>query len=230
MYDISNLQSANGNPINFAIPAGSHGFVVISSSDGMGNQVQEIVGNFRIVRNNGYEYRVNSALSDDFAFPLLNYVARFTDNWGANQSDIVGVRVVPDPGVGQLPDGTWDLTVQITDPHELFVFDDEETGTSCGESIFGCDERPGDDDNPPDDDDLAAFTTDFINQGINEIFPNTRGGLELCSGDFNTDGFVRLRGDQGQGFTSEDLIGFVGLNDGATRGSMDRFKSINIDD
>ena len=225
VYDISNLQSANGNPINFQIPADSHGFVIISAGDGMGSRSDTIIGNFRIVRDAGYEYRVNSAIAGPGGvIPLTTYVAKFTDNWGANQADIVAVRVVPDVNFA-LPDGTRDFTVQITDPHELFVFDNEETGTSCGESIFGCDERPGDDDPPFDDDDLDSFTTDFINQGINDIFPNTRGGLVLCSGDMNTDGFIRLTIVGGD---SAFEIGFVGLNDGAGIGSMDRFKSENL--
>ena len=228
VYDISNLQSANGKPINFAIPAGSHGFVVISAGDGE-FETSSIISNFRIVRNEGYEYRVNSAIAN-FLFPQISYVARFTDNWGANQADIVGVRVVQDPqNQGTQPDGTFDLSVQITDPHELFVFDDEETGTSCGEAIFGCDERPGDDDNPPDDDDLVAFTPDFINQGINDVFPNTRGGGVLCSGDFNADGFLRLTIGS-NAIQGQDVIGFVGLNDGDSRGSMDRFKAVDTTD
>ena len=95
VYDISNLQSANGNPINFALPADSHGFVVISSGNGMGTSTNDIIGNFRLVRSVGYEYRVNSAASTpaSMAAPVNTFVARFTDDWGANQADIVGVRI-----------------------------------------------------------------------------------------------------------------------------------------
>ena len=223
VYDISNLQSANGNPINFALPANSHGFVLISAGNGMGAPLDSLIGNFRVVRNAGYEYRVNSASCTGVPAQEV-LVARFTNDWGANQSDVVGVRIVQDPSaMNPLADGTEDLSVQITDPYELFMFDNEETGTSCGDVPFGCDERPGDDDNPNDDDDLDAFTADFINQGINDIFPNTRGGLPLCAGDLNTDGFIRLTSPNADLF--RDIIGFIGLNDGANRGSMDRFKT-----
>ena len=230
VYDIRNLQTADGSPVNFAIPDGSHGFVVISAGNGMGGSLSELVGNFRIVDNSGYEYRVNSAANAS-NFPLSprqDRKARFTDDWGANQADIVGANFELQT---QLPDGSNDVTVQLTDPAELFIFDDEETGTSCGEVIMGCDEIPGDDDSGEGDGvDLPVFTGDFINQGINDVFPNSRGGGVLCSGDFNTDGYVRVRistVDSGNiGF--ETLIGFVGLNDGSGRGSMDRFKHSGI--
>ena len=210
VYDISNLQSANGNPINFAIPADSHGYVIITSNRVPGpnnpNPNQEIVGNFRIVDNSGYEYRVNSVQGRATDGPSPERAAaRFSDNWGANQADIVGVRIIAQ---GDLPDGTSDLTVEIAGPVELFMYDDEETGTSCGEVILGCDEIPGNDDG---DGGLTEFSSDFINQGINDIFVNSRGGLPLCSGDFNTDGYVRLTEQMMGGQPFRDFVGFAGF-------------------
>ena len=209
VYDIRNLVRATGVPVNFQIPDGSHGFVIISASDGTMAQPL-IIGNFRIIDDSGYEYRVNSAGSSEGAIPgTFELGGRFTDNWGANLSDIVGVSVSIE---ADLPDGTFDLTVQITDPYEVAMFDDEETSLSCGQAEFGCDE-------------INVSTVDSINQGINDIFPNSRGGDVLCAGDMNTDGYIRLNP---LGFPLADFVGFIGLNDGAGRGSMDRFRFLNL--
>lgn len=212
VYDIRNLVSANGSPINFQIPDGSHGFVGISASDGTTAQ-DLIISNFRIIDDSGYEYRVNSAGNDAINTPVaLELVGRFTDNWGANLSDIIGVRVFFQAA---LDNGTVDLTLQRTDPYVLTMFDDEENGISCGQALFGCDEFPGDAD---------AINTDIddINQGINDEFPNSRGGNVLCSGDLNTDGYVSLAPPD----DINDFVGYIGLNDGAGRGSMDRFRVV----
>lgn len=220
VYDIRNLVTANGSQINFSIPDGSHGFVVISAGDGAGSIFRSLIGNFRIVDDSGYEYRTNMA-ARGFAGAgnRAVRVARFTDNWGANLWDIVGVDIEGGPGF--LLDGTRDYNVNLTSPMELSIFDDEENPTSCSEVIMGCDEFP---EQSPDD--PNEFTAEFINQGINDVFPNSRGGRVLCSGDFNTDGFIRLTladFDNLQG----QLVGYVGLNDGAGRGSMDRFRITN---
>lgn len=214
VYDIRNLVFANGNSVNFQIPDGSHGFVVISAGNGTGLSLQQIIGNFRIVDDSGYEYRTNTAGLGfaDLVGNQANRVARFTDNWGANFSDIVGVDIdfdTPD----NLPDGTRDFTVDLTRPMELSIFDDEENPTSCSGDTFGCTE--GD-----------PATVQFINQGINDVFPNSRGGGVLCSGDFNTDGFIRLTLADFDN-TQSELVGYIGLNDGVGRGSMDRFRVAN---
>ena len=227
VYDIRNLVRAIGTPVNFQIPDGSHGFVAISASDVAATPPEaqpSIISNFRIIDDSGYEYRVNSAgnpvlLTDE----ALELVARFTDNWGANRSDIVGTRVFNSAG---LPDGTLDFTLQITDPYALSIFDDEETPNSCAQVTFGCDEFPGDDDaisigDIADlDGDLPNFTSEFINQGINEVFTNSRDGAVLCAGDLNTDGYISLTPPVTD---TIDFVGYIGLNDGAGRGSMDRF-------
>ena len=217
VYDISNLVSANGNPINFAIPDGSHGFVIISSAINMVN-AETIIGNFRIIDDGGYEYRVNSAGYENDIDECNDRVGRFSRAWGATHADFVAVDV--DDSFNFLPDGTVDVSVDIpsTVENELFVFDDEETGTSCGTITVGCDEEPGSGGNEPD-----VFTSEFINQGINDSFPNSRGGGVLCEGDFNTEGYILITAIEEEG----ELFGFLGLNDGASRGSMDRLKIIN---
>ena len=219
VYDIRNLASANGSPVNFQIPDGSHGFVAISASDGA-MAAPFIISNFRIIDNSGYEYRVVSASRGTLILVNYELIGRFSDNWGASLSDIVGVRIASETNLQ--PDGTDDLTVQITDPYELSMFDDEENGTSCAQVIFGCDERPGDNDPPFGNIDLPDFTSDHINQGINDVFPNSRGGVLLCAGDMNTDGYISLT-PPFDTVSILDFVGYIGLNDGAGRGSMDRF-------
>ena len=221
VYDISNLVRATGVPVNFQIPDGSHGFVIISSGDGTDTQ-QLIISNFRIIDDSGYEYRVNSAGTNELSIDgTYNLVGRFTDNWGARLSDIVGVTAFFE---GDADGGTRDYSVQITAPHQLSMFDDEENSLSCAQAMFGCDERPGDNDFPFADGDEAEFRSDLINQGINEVFTNSRDGGVLCAGDFNTDGYISLTPpDDGFGF---DFVGYIGLNDGAGRGSMDRFSVV----
>ena len=218
VYDISNLQSANGNPINFAIPDGSHGFVAISAAIN-NNTADTIIGNFRIIDDVGYEYRVNSAGWLEDVPDCQDRVGRFSMRWGANQADFIAVDM--DDEFNTLADGTLDVTVDIPNitENELFVFDDEETGTSCGSVSVGCDEIPGDDPDEP-----AVFTAEFINQGINDVFPNSRGAGVLCSGDFNTEGYIRINSIEDEG----EFFGYLGLNDGVERGSMDRLKVIDI--
>ena len=208
VYDIRNLVSANGNPINFQIPDGSHGFVVISQN--INDSGEGIIGNFRIVDNRGFEYKVNSAISEGNVFPGFvssDFVVNsFTDQWGATHADIVAVKVIEQ---AVLPDGIRDLSVETVSA-ELSMFDDEETALSCGSVTFGCTE--GD----PD-------TVQFINQGINDVFLNSRGGEVICSGDFNTRGF--LRANFQDDFAS---FAFAGLNNNSTRGSMDATLSSEI--
>ena len=255
VYDIRNLVKADGSAVEAAIPDNSHGFVIISQV--LFSAEDALVGNFRITDNSGYEYRVNSAffLDDDDAPPLIfDLIGRFSDDWGAAFSDIVGVRSV---FTVDMETGILDFTPQITDPYELFVYDDDEEMLSCGQVQFGCDEIPGDGDLVQnfiaqdllfpllsfafnDGIDFPEFTDEFINQGINPNFPNSRDGRLLCPPDLKTDGFISLTPATNIIILDTviidllqdpyDFVGFIGLNDGAGRGSMDRFKTINIDE
>ena len=178
--------------------------MVISQNN---NEENSIIGNFRIIDAVGYEYRVNSAarLNSETFDP---HFGRFSDDWGSNLADVVGVRVRAE---NILPDGTFDLTVDRR-TFSLNVYDDEETPISCGEVTLGCDEFA----DVPD-------TGEFINLGINDVFPNSRGADVLCSGDFNTDGYFELTVTNAAEVSSISA-GFVGLNDGNSIGSMVRFK------
>jgi len=61
--------------------------------------------------------------------------------------------------------------------------------------------------------------------GINEAIPHSKGGELLCPGNNISDGIVRLNPENSN---SDVFTGYVGLNSGNGRGSMDSFWSKNF--
>ena len=62
--------------------------------------------------------------------------------------------------------------------------------------------------------------------GINNAIPHSKGGELLCPGNTISEGFVRLK-QIGLGSIDIALIGYVGLNNGNGRGSIDSFFTQN---
>ncbi len=84
----------------------------------------------------------------------------------------------------------------------------------------------------------AAIPTELIEEsgeasvasfeyGINNAIPHSRGGELLCPGNTISDGFVTL--DFINAGKINNFVGFIGLNTGNGRGSMDSFWYKNDD-
>ena len=69
-----------------------------------------------------------------------------------------------------------------------------------------------------------------IEYGINDAIPHTKGGELLCPGNNIAEGSVKLKElnyNAGSSNGAPELLGFVGLNNGNGRGSMDAMFSQN---
>jgi len=113
---------------------------------------------------------------------------------------------------------------------------------SCRNVIFACIDQ----DNPRLEELLEFVANDGINDddpsanvasfeyGINEAIPHSRGSELLCPGNNISEGFVQFTLNQSNaadrgGPPHLFLTGFVGLNNGNGRGSMDSWWSINCE-
>ena len=104
---------------------------------------------------------------------------------------------------------------------DVDIFNLNEVPFSCRNVIFSC----VDQDNPlleslleeAGDASVASFE-----YGINDVIPNSKGGELLCPGNTIPEGFVKLKEiDFETNLETPELLGFVGLNNGNGRGSMD---------
>ena len=85
VYDMENLP---GNPDL----SESYGFVAVSLESGPDFS---LIGMFRIIDDNGFEYRTNAAGSEDpLAFSELFNILNFNDVTGNNLSDVIGITYV----------------------------------------------------------------------------------------------------------------------------------------
>lgn len=233
IYNMREIQTNDGNPSGVELPSNAYGFVVITSVESIGgipltnNPDFVLIGNFRILDSSGYEYRSNSAgysrtsnnvVPEDFYF-------NYNTESGVTLSDVVGISF----------DSAGDSdTIEVAvDPVDQFVaydvdiFDLNEVPFSCRNVIFSCIDQ----DNPrleellenSGDASVASFE-----YGINNAIPHSKGGELLCPGNVINNGIVRLNViDFGILDPGSSIFGFVGLNNGNGRGSMDGWLSFN---
>lgn len=225
VFDVANLP---GSPDL----TDSYGFVAVTVLDSEFSN--PLIGSFRIIDSEGYEYRTNAASSEgEFEFTPGEFwnVLNFNNVNDPAFSDVVGITYValPDgnvyasPGVGT-QFGTGSSSEQV------LIFDHQENFNSCSPVTFACDPT-------------------LINRGIDNSVPNTQGFDRIC----NTS---KLEGDaepvdsgwlllpfvgnlcldpavSGGSGTGDDFIcafptyfvGFLGLNNGDGTGSMDSWIS-----
>ncbi len=249
VYNMRDIQTNNGNPSGVDLPDDAYGIVVISSAaaDGTSNIGADPVGNFRIIDNNGYEYRTNAQtaftfIDNDPISSELFYSVNYNTQGGVSLSDIVGITLfVVEAGEGVSPDFEFTaLPVQGTfSPFDVDIYDLNEVPFSCRDIIFSC----VDQNNPLLEEVLEVAGTANVaafEYGINDVIPHSKGGELLCPGNVITDGVVVLNPEL-YPETSEfnDLLnqingqgplfyGYAGLNNGNGRGSMDSFWAGNI--
>jgi len=235
IYNLRDIKTNDGNDSGVVLPDGAYGVFV---AYGASNPSQVLIGNLRILDNNGYEYRTNLQGTDidrgDSTFEEFA-TFNFSPKGGVTLSDIVLISLdenstAQDAEIADVLD-QW-ATVDVN------IFDINENVFSCRKVIYACinqdsplyeallEEAANQNIAGCNNGNCAASVAD-IEYGINEAIPHSKGGELLCPGNNITEGFVRLeRIGDGSGSEAEAVV-FVGLNNGNGRGSMDSFFNAN---
>jgi len=224
VYNMRDIQTNDGSPSGVVLPDGAYGIVAITYSPIIPVQILiGMIGNMRIMDDSGYEYRTNAqyfsrAASDD---PSQFYSFNFNQEAGVTLSDVVGITVFSsDLG----------FTVQfLADPLRAFntfdvdIYDLNEVPFSCRDVIFSCVNQESVLLEPLLEFAGTASVASF-EYGINNVIPHSKGGELLCPGNVVGEGVVTLRPEsQPSTGTFRNFYGFVGLNNGNGRGSLDSF-------
>ena len=237
VYNLRDIKTNDGNDSGVVLPDGAYG-VFVAYGDANKNPNQVLIGNLRILDDNGYEYRTNLQGTDrdkDIADPLDAFATfNFSPKGGVTLSDVVLIVMDEtesrDAEIAEILD-QW-TTVDVN------IFDINENPFSCRKVIFACinqdsplyeallDEAANRTSGGCSGGNCAASVAD-IEYGINNAIPHSKGGELLCPGNNISEGFVRLE-NIGKGSGSQDeVVVFVGLNNGNGRGSMDSFFNAN---
>ncbi len=164
VYDLDNVIKNNGNPAPLNLADDSYGYVVVSDRDLDNHEstliTPRLIGNFRIVDDKEYEYRVNMGANTQFNRQRADLTeATFQIHFGtadeAKQADLVGFTY----------DGSRTSSVRNYAPgisFDVFVYDFDEEPLSCDRRNFAC--------------------GNIMNYGINEDYPASRGDDVICPG------------------------------------------------
>jgi hypothetical protein len=235
------------------------GFVVVTVVAGIGStdalcededEVDALIGNFRIIDDAGFEYRSNAVPFDfpENPFEITDvYYFNFNDVEGADQSDVFGI-VVDGAGTGNVEAGgaiaaifagnflTFD---DFFTYDSILEFDGNEIPFNCDNLAFICGEP-----NQILFDVLQILGLDIPSNrinfefGINPALPSVTAEENICDAPLGTGFMVMPLTLIVSGlFTQEDIenaiesdfeeisqaffVGFTGLNDGDGTGSMD---------
>lgn len=202
IYNMSNIMSNDSNPTGVVLPVNAYGFVAITVMDGVGGlSVNNPVlsGNFRIVDDNGYEYRSVAA-----SYPVIDTTSTvnvFGFNFspaGTNTfADVIGIAV-DNTGAGSPNVEAFGVDATFN----LAIFNQNEIVESCVPETFSC----------------------ASNIGLNSVISNSKGAIEtLCSATPFNEGHMRLNLSTS---TADFFVGFIGLNNGTNRGGMEIFTSL----
>ena len=237
VYNLRDIQTNDGNPSGVIIPDGAYGiFVAFGDAD----NDRDIIGNFRILDESGYEYRtnLNATRMDRGNNPLEEFATfNFNTKGGVTLSDIILISVDEDTDAEDQEAPLADI-LNVWNTFDVNIFDLSENVFSCRKVISSCinkdsplyeallEEAANETNNNCSNGSCAASVAD-IEYGINNAIPHSKGGELLCPGNNISEGFVRLE-QIGQGDDAEDeSVVFVGLNNGNGRGSMDAFFNYN---
>ena len=192
-----NILTNDGNPSGVNLPNGAYGFVVVTVVQGVGqpaDQNGEIIGNFRVIDNAGYEYRANSQGFSEGDPIGGQYHINYTTAGGITRSDIVGITV-NNLTSGEVTAGGSSVTFDTN------IYNENEIPFSCSDTTFSC-------------------TEDTFEYGINNAIPHSRDKALLCDSNNVPEGFVKL--ETIVDTDTEAFAGFAGINTGNnSRGSMD---------
>jgi len=238
VYNLRDIKTNDGNPSGVILPDGAYG--IFTAVADVGGSSTGLIGNLRILDNNGYEYRTNLiGTNDEGEGELIDEFGTFNFNTkgGVTLSDIVLISI-RENFVNQSID--LDEILDVWSTVDVSIFDLNENAFSCRKVIYSCvnqdsplyeallEEAANETAQDCGGGDCAASVAD-IEYGINDAIPHSKGGELLCPGNNISEGFVRLE-KMGRGDNSEDdgLV-FVGLNNGNGRGSMDVFFNQNFE-
>ena len=220
VYNMRDILTNDGNPSGVVLPDGAYGVVVaiaVTSEGGPADFNANIFGNFRVIDDNGYEYRTNSPhfpSSTQFFNGFDPITFNFNSKAGVNLSDIIGIDV------GSTTSGEVDISNIVVEniTFDINILNNNEVIFSCRNIIFACTDQ----DNPLLEalleDDGRANVASF-EYGINNAIPHSKGGELLCPGNTIEEGIVEMTSLDG--IQSTRYLGFAGLNNGNGRGSMD---------
>ena len=244
-YNMRDITTNDGNPSGVVLADNAYGFVVISSLTFVLTVTIEVpsIGNSRIIDENGYEYRTNAqriffaiGVDDELLTQGVTYSFNFNQNNGVILSDIIGI-VTSISNANQInEDGfiNWDSQDVATtfNPFDVDIINNNEVPFSCRDVIYSC----VNENNPRLEELLESAGSASVasfEYGINDTIPHSRGGEPLCPGNNIGEGVVILTPEAlpfspvGENFPF--FIGFVGLNNGNDRGSMDSIISLFIE-
>lgn len=233
IYDMDNLVRNDGTEIPVNLDEDSYGFVAISAyvcgdrtDDGTGNP---LLGNFRIIDNSGYEYRMNlitdesgRGLNSTSPSNVGNINIPFNTVDGASHADIYGFVFDDDRELNGVASGNQDriYNEEAGITFSVFQVDEDEEILSCDQKTIGCGPN-------------VTF-----HYGINEDYRASRGNNLFCEGagllPGQSNGYISL---ENASFLSplqiDDTFHFVcvvGLNNGDSTGSMDECLLECVDD
>ena len=171
----------------------------------------------RVLDNSGYEYRTNLQgvfTGEEGSTPDITF--NYNTKGGTTLSDVVGIvlSIIP----------TTDGEVKAADIissnviFDIDIYDLNQNPFSCRDIVFAC----VDPDNPRLEE-LLEFTgvnVASFEYGINDSIPHSKGGELLCPGNNISNGLVKIVVEEING---QLFRGYVGLNNGNGRGSIDSF-------
>jgi len=222
VYNMRGLQTNNGNPSGIVLPENAYGIVVFTvvNSKGSTNPSGDFIGNFRILDNNGYEYRTNLLgviFKGQRGFDkLLNF--NFNKKGMVTLSDVIGFTL---DGVGPTMEVLSTDIVNINLVVDVDILDLNENVFSCRNVIFACTDQ----DNPRLEElleEVGEASVASFEYGINNAIPHSKGGELLCPGNNIQEGIVKMIPIQDPD-VEEGYGIFIGINNGNGRGSMDSF-------
>ncbi len=234
VYNLRDIITNDEKPSGVVLPDDAYGVFVAHVDTSLDPRV-EIVGNLRILDDNGYEYRTNmqgeehdKSIECDAADGFATFNFNIED--GVTFSDII---VIPFDDNNQ--DTTQPLKIaNVLDTWtnlDVDIYDLNENPFSCRSVVFAC----VNEDNPLNEailDEVSGRCSDgrfgsasvvAFEYGINNAIPHSKGGELLCPGNNISEGLVRFDHIVDGNDVEDEGIAYIGLNNGNGRGTMDAF-------
>ena len=235
VYNLRDIITNDGNDSGVVLPSNAYGIFVVFVVEGSfaPSEVVQFIGNMRIEDNNGYEYRTN-LLGTQYIFSDVVGSLRtddpvtfnFNNEGGVTLSDIVFITYSIEETEVEISNilDNWVLV-------DVDIFDLNEVPFSCRNVIFSCVDQESPlleslleevaDPNSGVIGGSGSASVASFEYGINDVIPHSKGGELLCPGNNISEGFVKFKDINFQTNVVPELLGFVGLNNGNGRGSMD---------
>ena len=239
-YNLRDILTNDGNPSGVVLPGDAYGIVYITAAQTGGGEIpfpfNPIFGNFRIIDNSGYEYRSNAQgliTSRLRIGPSGSTTFNFNSNEGVVLSDVFGIPLSTDDSQNPIffSEASLDKILETFAAVDVDIIDNNEVLFSCRDVIFACV-----DENSPLLDELIVEASQEIvrssasvanfEYGINNAIPHSKGGELLCPGNIINEGVVSLTFESA-GSDTFLFAGYIGLNNGNGRASMDAFLAPN---